>query len=98
MKKTIALLLVLALMASFTAMAFADDEVVLDYPEAGVRFSLPAEFKETKGSYDVLMSGELGYDQYALVLAYIGIDEAEGDKISEAMQDFCAKLVPPDRL
>ena len=87
MKKTIALLLVLALMASFTAMAFADDEVVLDYPEAGVKFSLPAEFKETKGSYDVLMSGELGYDQYALVLAYIGIDEAEGDKISEAMQN-----------
>ena len=87
MKKTIALLLVLALMASFTAMAFADDEVVLDYPEAGVRFSLPAEFKETKGSYDVLMSGELGYDQYALILAYIGMDEAEGDKLSEAMQN-----------
>lgn len=93
MKKTICIALVVLLLASLTAPAFAltavggeitEDGVVYNLPYAGVRLTYPAAFKEHQGvmltTWDRKM---LEWNLYAVNFLYFGLSAEEWEEIAE---------------
>ena len=76
MKKLFAFLLMLVMLASLTAGAFAADELSFDNEAAGFRFSFSDEFKNTVGTIRRDSYGEVGGllpDIYLASYTYIGM-------------------------
>ena len=78
MKKTIAMLLILALSAALLSVpAMAEESRTVDFDTAGVTLELPAAYLDTKGVVNAASGGELGYhtDWFYMEADYVAMEQ-----------------------